>query len=124
MKLLGQTTTIFTRVSLSNHFAQTFANFEKKISTIDEVIEVHRLSGDYDYLLKFVTRNTDHYQSLMDDVLEGDIGIEKYSTYIVLKSPVEKSYHPIDKLFTLEASEEGSEALKNELIKIGAYSPP
>lgn len=124
MKLLGQTTTIFTRVTLSNHYAQTFANFEKTISTLDEVIEVHRLSGDYDYLLKFITRNTDHYQSLMDEILEGNLGIERYSTYVVLKSPVEKSYYPIDKLFTLEASEAGTEALKNELIKIGAYSTP
>src|SRR5215471_18173286 len=43
-------------------------------------------SGGYDYLLKFITRNVAHYQELMEAILERNIGIDKYFSYIVIKS--------------------------------------
>lgn len=112
MKVLGQTTTVFTKVMLNHHTMQVFTNFETKISAIDEVIEVHRLSGDCDYLLKVVTRDIPHYQSLMEDILERDFGIAKYFSCVVLKSPVEKLYYPIKKLFAPEGSKGPLKLLK------------
>ncbi|MEJ2416609.1 MAG: Lrp/AsnC ligand binding domain-containing protein [Exilibacterium sp.] len=102
LRKLGQTATVFTEITLTGHHKENFAKFEKKIRNIDEIIECHMISGGYDYLLKFVTRDIMHYQTLMEDILEKDFGIEKYFTYVVLKTPIEKKQYPIDKLITLD----------------------
>ena len=40
-----------------------------------------------------------HYQAIIEDMLEGNLGIEKYFSYIVIKSPVIKNHYPIQRLF-------------------------
>lgn len=99
---LGETAIVFTEVTLADHHMADFAKFERSIRTVDEVIECHLISGGYDYLLKFVTRGISHYQSLMEEILERDFGIAKYFSYIVLKSPIEKSHYPLATLFKPE----------------------
>lgn len=95
---LGETITVFTEVTLSSHHREDFAKFETSIRAIDEVIECHLVSGGYDYLLKFVTRGVAHYQSVMENILEREIGVAKYFSYIVIKSPVLKDGVPLRKL--------------------------
>lgn len=99
---LGETATVFTEITLVNQHAQNFAQFERKISTVDEVIECHLISGGYDYLLKFVTCGIIHYQSLMEEIQEQDFGIAKYFSYVVLKSPIVKLHYPLQTLFKPE----------------------
>lgn len=96
---LGGMQTVFTQVTLQDHRREDIMKFEAIIRDIDEVVECHLVSGGFDYLLKFVTRNVIHYQSLVEDVLGQNAHIEKYFSYIVMKSPFVKSYYPIDKLF-------------------------
>jgi DNA-binding Lrp family transcriptional regulator len=96
---LGETSTVFTEVTLGAHHVDDFSRFERRIKTIDEVIECHLISGGYDYLLKFVTRGITHYQELIEDILVKDFGIAKYFSYIVLKSPVVKYHYPLTTLF-------------------------
>jgi DNA-binding Lrp family transcriptional regulator len=61
-------------------------------------MECHLVSGGYDYLLRFVSRNINHYQERMENLLERNIGIEKYFSYIVLKSPIVKNVLPLKAL--------------------------
>ena len=68
---------IFTEITLDGHHREDFLRFEKKISTIDEVIECHLVSGGYDYLLKFITQGIAHYQELMDEVILKEFGIDQ-----------------------------------------------
>lgn len=96
---LGGMQTVFTQVTLQDHRREDIMKFEAVIRDIDEVVECHLVSGGFDYLLKFVTRNVIHYQSLVEEVLGQNAHIEKYFSYIVMKSPFVKSYYPIEKLF-------------------------
>jgi hypothetical protein len=41
-----------------------------------------------------------HYHSIVEEVLEKSVNIEKYFSYIVIKSPFIKSHYPIEKLFS------------------------
>lgn len=100
LEKLGTMQVVFTQVTLSDHRRDDFVKFETAIRNIDEVVECHLVSGGFDYLLKFVTRSVVHYQSIMEDVLERSVNIEKYFSYIVIKSPFVKSHYPIEKLFT------------------------
>ena len=99
---LGETITVFTEVTLSSHHREDFAKFETSIRAIDEVIECHLVSGGYDYLLKLISRGVGHYQSVMEDILDRNIGVAKYFSYIVIKSPIEKLHYPLAKLFNTE----------------------
>lgn len=96
---LGEFLTVFTEVTLTEHRSGDFSRFEARIRKVDEIVECHLVSGGYDYLLKFVTRGVLHYQSIIEGMLEGDYGIEKYFSYVVIKSPFIKHHYPIQGLF-------------------------
>ena len=99
LRKLGEFLTVFTEVTLTEHRQGDFSRFESRISKLDEVLECHLVSGGYDYLLKFVARGVAHYQSIIETMLEGDYGIEKYFSYVVIKSPFIKNHYPIQDLF-------------------------
>jgi DNA-binding Lrp family transcriptional regulator len=96
---LIETRTIFTEVTLEKQRQSDFARFEQKIASVEEVMECHLISGGYDYLLKFLTTGVSHYQRVIESILAGEFGVDKYFSYIVIKSPVEKPYIPINNLF-------------------------
>jgi DNA-binding Lrp family transcriptional regulator len=95
---LTDSVTVFTQVTLSDHRRADFVKFEASLRNVEELLECHLVSGGYDYLLRFLVRSITHYQELMERLLERGIGIEKYFSYIVIKSPVMKHLLPIKKL--------------------------
>lgn len=99
LRKLGNVQLVFTEMTLSDHRHDDFARFEAAIRNIPEIVECHLVSGGYDYLLKFVTNGVSHYQSVVESMLQRNIGIEKYFSYIVIKSPFVKSHYPIERLF-------------------------
>ena len=104
LEKLGDMQMVFTEVTLTDHHREDFIKFEAAIRDVDEIVECHLVSGGYDYLLKFVTRSVNHYQSIIEELLERNIGIEKYFSYIVIKSPFVKTHYPIETLFSPNAS--------------------
>lgn len=97
---LGQVVTAFTEVTLKNHRPIDFSRFISTIEKIDSIVECHLISGGYDYLLKVVTKSIMEYQTLMERLIDLDIGIDKYFSFIVLKSPIVKSHMPLTSLFS------------------------
>lgn len=95
---ITETVTVFTEVTLCDHRREDFVKFESNIRNIDEIIECHLISGGYDYLLRFITRSITHYQTLIDSIIDKNIGIEKYFSYIVIKSTINKSALPLQAL--------------------------
>ncbi|OAP40684.1 AsnC family transcriptional regulator [Sinorhizobium glycinis] len=96
---LGQTLTVFTEVTLKNHRQTDFARFLAAVEKIDQLIECHVVSGGYDYLLKLVTTGIGEYQEIMERLVELDVGIDKYFSFVVLKSPIVKGHLPLTNLF-------------------------
>lgn len=96
---LGQTLTVFTEITLKNHRQIDFARFLAAIDKVDQVIECHLVSGGYDYLLKFVTAGIGEYQTIMERLTDMDVGIDKYFSFVVLKSPIVKAHMPLTSLF-------------------------
>jgi DNA-binding Lrp family transcriptional regulator len=97
---LGQALTVFTEVTLKNHRQIDFARFVATVEKLDSVMECHLISGGYDYLVKFVTGSIAEYQSIMERLIDQDVGIDKYFSFVVLKSPVVKNHIPLSKLFS------------------------
>ena len=100
LEKLGDVQVGFTEVTLADHRREDFIKFEKAIREVDEVVECHLASGGYDYLLKFVARSVSHYQSIVEGLLERDIGIEKYFSYVIIKTSFIKTHYPLESLFS------------------------
>jgi DNA-binding Lrp family transcriptional regulator len=99
LEKLGDVQIVYTEVTLADHRREDFIKFVDAVRVVDECVECHLASGGYDYLLKFVTRSVSHYQSIIEGLLEQNIGIEKYFSYVIIKSPFVKSHFPIEALF-------------------------
>lgn len=96
---LGQMLTVFTEVTLKNHRPIDFSRFIAAVQKIDEIVECHLVSGGYDYMMKVVTKGVGEYQTLMEQLTDLDIGIDKYFSFVVLKSPIVKTHMPLTSLF-------------------------
>lgn len=99
LRKLGDTTSIFTEVTLADHRMQDFARFEVAVRGVDEVLECHLVSGGYDYMLRFMTRSIQHYQEVMEELLSRNVGIEKYFSYIVIKTVFARRHVPLERFF-------------------------
>lgn len=95
---LGSVQIVFASVTLSDHKLGDFTKFEKGIADIDEIVECHLVSGGFDYLVKFYVRNVSHYQDVIEKILERNIGVSKYFSYIVIKSPIVKGHASVKML--------------------------
>jgi DNA-binding Lrp family transcriptional regulator len=96
LEKLGDYVIVFSEVTLGSHSRQDFQHFEKRIVTYPEVLECYNVSGGYDYLLKIIAPGVSHFQRLMDRMLEDGIGIEKFSSRIVLRQPFQPRPCPLD----------------------------
>jgi|GEM_PF-46793 len=114
--------TVFTEVTLSDHKRADFVKFESSIRNIDEVLECHLISGGYDYLVRFLCSSIQHYQELMESILDKNIGIDKYFSYIVIKSPVLKSAVPLRSLVRAVAQPRPQPALQSLVTAAQAAS--
>ena len=87
--------TVFTEVTLARHRTDDFARFLAAVEKIDQVVECHVISSGYDYLVKFNTCGISQYQELIENLLDLDLGIVKYFSYIVFKTPVRPRQVPV-----------------------------
>ena len=98
---LGPPITVFTEVTLKSHRQIDFERFQQAAEKAEEVIECHLIAGGYDYLLKFVTAGVSEYQSVIERLRDMDIGIDKYFSYVVMKSPFIKAHLPLKTIFPM-----------------------
>ena len=96
---LGETLTVFTEFTLKNHRSPDFARFQEALEKIDSCIECHLVSGGYDYLTKFVTSGIVDYQNIIEALIDRDVGIDKYFSFVVIKTPFVKTQIPLTRLF-------------------------
>jgi DNA-binding Lrp family transcriptional regulator len=97
---LGSHVIVFSEVTLSHHRVRDFRKFEAGAGKYREIVECYNVSGGYDFLLKIVAPSVAHFQALMERLLEDDIGIEKFSSRIVLRQPLGQREYPLDILIT------------------------
>ena len=93
-KKLGMGLVVFVMVRTRHHSASWLKQFRQHVSMIPEVIDFFRIGGEYDYLLKIVTRDMASY----DDVyirLIGGIELETVSSYFAMEAIEEQRPIPL-----------------------------
>lgn len=83
---LTQVTHVMVTITLEAHRAQDFRRFEQAIAQIPEIVECWAVGGGVDYILRFVVTHIDSYQAAIERLLQANLGIERYWTYVVTKA--------------------------------------
>ncbi len=91
-------TEVLVEVTLEHHRQDDFARFEAAMQEVPEVLDCWATGGGVDYLLRVVTPDVDSYQRLIDSLLEAEIGIDRYFTYIVTRSVKSQAPLPVERL--------------------------
>jgi Lrp/AsnC family transcriptional regulator of ectoine degradation len=86
MRVVAPVATVLMEVTLASHRQADFDRFERVIRDIPEIVACWSVGGGVDYVLKVMARDIDAYQRLVDGLLEREIGIDRYFTYIVIKT--------------------------------------
>ncbi|WP_409523942.1 Lrp/AsnC family transcriptional regulator [Nitrincola sp. MINF-07-Sa-05] len=100
LEKLGSHVIVFSEVTISNHRPNDFRKFETVAGKYPEIVECYNVSGGYDYLLKIVAPDITCFQALMEQLLEDDIGIVKFSSRIVLRQPFDQRGYPLSVIAT------------------------
>ena len=58
---VGLKVTIFVSIKTNEHDAEWLENFARVASTFPEIVELYRMSGDVDYLMKVVSEDVEGY---------------------------------------------------------------
>lgn len=76
---------VIVTVSLSQHRKVDFDRFESHIRSLAEVTDCIATGGGMDYVLTVITPSLAAFQALMETLLEAELGIQRYMTYIVTR---------------------------------------
>ncbi len=64
-KAYGLPITVFVRIRLEHHSRETVTNFEQSITDMEEVLECHLMTGDFDYLLHVIVESLESYETFI-----------------------------------------------------------
>lgn len=97
-KKIGLKLKVFIGITLQGHTRSFLEKFVKEINNFPEVVECHRVSGNYDYLLKLVVAD-----------------IEAYETFIISKLTLLPYLGNVQSLITLSTGKETNEINLNSI---------
>lgn len=95
LEKLGNYVVVYSEVTISRHRRHDFHKFEEAASRHREIVEWYNVTGGYDYLVKIVTTSVARFQELMERLLQDDLGIEKFTSRIVLRQSPGKRTYPL-----------------------------
>lgn len=94
-QLIGYDMLCFVGVTLQRHEIEQVSEFDDAIAKIPEVLECHHVTGDYDYLLKVIAKNTADLEQFLIHVLTPIKGVSRIHTSVVLSEVKASSTLPI-----------------------------
>src|SRR5688572_21514408 len=95
MRALAPIATVLMEVTLANHRQADFDRFERAVAATPEIVACWSVGGGVDYVLKIMAPDIDAYQRLVDTLLDRELGIDRYFTYIVTKTVKEETVLPL-----------------------------
>ncbi|MBU3594284.1 Lrp/AsnC family transcriptional regulator [Polynucleobacter sp. 71A-WALBACH] len=96
-KVLGLGLNVFISISLKEQSKEALAEFEKRISEHDEVMECYLMTGDSDYLIRVAVADMGTLEKFILEQLTPISGIEKIRSSFALKQVRYKTALPLPK---------------------------
>lgn len=77
---------VFIEVKLTSQRKDDITAFEKAIEHMPEVLECHLISGEFDYLIRLITKNTAAYENLYRNRLSQIPSVSQMKTLLSLST--------------------------------------
>lgn len=85
---LGLDLVVFVMLRTRHHSAEWLDHFRRHVLTIPEVVDFHRIGGDYDYQLKVVTEDMRSYDRVYQRLISG-IELDSVTSYFAMETIAE-----------------------------------
>lgn len=94
--LLDRNFFVFVTLNLNVQELSNVDTFEKKLAVMKEVLEVHHIAGDIDFLLKVNVKDQEDYKQFVVDNLAKIHGISRIHSWVVLSTVKDTTEYYID----------------------------
>ncbi|HEY0626290.1 MAG TPA: Lrp/AsnC family transcriptional regulator [Allosphingosinicella sp.] len=84
----GNPSTVFVSVTLIDQRQSTLAAFEEALLNTKVVKEAHLMSGESDYLLKVLVRDSDSYERVHREILSALPGVHRLVTQFTIRTVI------------------------------------
>lgn len=91
---LGLKLVVFVMIRTRHHSADWLKTFRRHVLTIPEVVDFHRIGGDYDYQLKVVTEDMATYDHVYQRLIEG-VELDSVTSYFAMEAIAENRPLPL-----------------------------
>ena len=91
---LGAGLVVFVMIRTRHHSAGWLDQFRKHVSTIKDVVDFFRIGGEYDYLLKIVTRDMSSYDECYKQLIS-KVELETVTSYFAMEAIEEQRPIPL-----------------------------
>ena len=91
---LGLSLVVFVMLRTRHHSADWLQAFRRHVLTIPEVVDFHRIGGDYDYQLKVVTQDMASYDKVYQRLIE-KVELDSVTSYFAMEAIAEGRPLPI-----------------------------
>jgi len=92
---VGLPGTVFVRVSLEHQQEEKLHLFEDAVKAVHEVMECYLMSGDVDYMIRVVVRDTADYERV-HNILTRLPGVDRVHSSFALRNVLKRTRLPID----------------------------
>ncbi|UHD47387.1 Lrp/AsnC family transcriptional regulator [Aureimonas altamirensis] len=93
-ELLGRGLVVFAMIRTRNHSAEWLKKFRSHVTSIADITDFYRIGGDYDYMLKIVTRDMKSYDEVYQRLIE-KLDLENVTSYFTMEAILENRAIPI-----------------------------
>ena len=93
-ELLGRGLVVFAMIRTRNHSAEWLKKFRSHVTSIADITDFYRIGGDYDYMLKIVTRDMKSYDEVYQRLIE-KLDLENVTSYFTMEAILENRPIPI-----------------------------
>ncbi|GAB4521269.1 MAG: Lrp/AsnC family transcriptional regulator [Parvularculaceae bacterium] len=94
-KKLNLGVTVFVSVKTNQHTKEWLSKFARAVRSIPEVVEVYRMAGDVDYLLKVVAPDIEGYDEIYKRLIEA-VELTDVSSYFAMEAIKASTCLPLD----------------------------
>ncbi len=91
---MGLDLVVFVMVRTRHHSTEWLKAFRRHVLSIPEVVDFHRIGGDYDYLLKVVTENMASFDRVYQRLIEG-VELDSVTSYFAMEAIAEDRPLPL-----------------------------
>ncbi len=98
LRRLTHYVTVHCSIGLVEQTTRHMAAFEAAVQKIPEVLDCSAVSGDFNYLLKIIARDVEHFSDLLRSMMEMNIGIKTHASVVEVKNVKRSLGYPLRSL--------------------------